>query len=335
MLAGRALTGPYLLRINPMGALCNHTCPMCWRQHHDPDEMMERQRLDRDGVLRLADYRRLFDGMPWGLEEVDLTGGGEPLLHPDALEIMAEIKRRGWRGYLITNGSLLNEEASRRLVEMRWDTVRVSVHAGERELFRKIHGVDRFDELRKNLETYTRLRLKAGAAGRCRLAIFNVIQRENIGGIEGMFTFAHEVGANEIVFDKVIPYVPEDDLTPEELREAARRIEAGARAARVPGNYEEMLGKLAVEEGVRREDGVFRPAARCSVGFDEAYINASGELIPCCLSGETMGDLKTQSFRAIWYGPKYADFRKRLIAGKFADYCVKLRCAMKHVLHDD
>lgn len=334
-LRGRALTGPYLLRINPMGALCNHACPMCWRQHHDPADLKARHALDRSGVMRLEDYRRLFSAMPPGLEEVTLTGGGEPLLHPDALAIMAEIKQRGWRGYLITNATLLNEAAARRLVAMRWDAVRVSAHCGDRELFKKIHGVDRFEELKRNLTTYTRLRREAGVAGRCRLTLFNVIQRESIAGIAGMFAFAEEVGADEIVFDKVIAYAPADELTPQELREAARRIEAGAAASRVAGNYAEILGKLAVEEEVkcRAAAAPFRPAARCSVGFDEAYVSAAGEVIPCCLSYEVLGDLRTQDFRQIWFGEKYAAFRKRLIEGQFADYCIRLRCAMKHVLH--
>lgn len=340
MLRGRALAGPYLLRINPVGALCNHACPMCWRQHATPEELKTRQAQDRDGVLRLADYQRLFDSVPRGLEEVALTGGGEPLLHPDALEIMAEIKRRGWRGYLITNGTLFGEEAARRLAAMRWDAVRVSAHCGERELFARIHGVDRFEQLKTNLETYTRLRREAGMAGRCRLALFNVIQRENIGGIEAMVAFAEAVGADEIIFDKVIAYDPRDALTPDELREAARRIRAASAGARVGGNYGEILGKLEVEEEVARaecgsgEASPFRPAARCSVGFDEAHISATGEVSPCCLSSERMGDLRVQNFSEIWYGPRYADFRKRLIAGQFADYCIRLRCAMKHVLHD-
>ena len=47
-----------------------------------------------------------------------------------------------------------------------------------------------------------------------------------------------------------------------------------------------------------------------------------------------MGNVKQQSFREIWYGELYSDFRRRLINGDFPEYCSRLRCKLRQFLHD-
>jgi hypothetical protein len=43
--------------------------------------------------------------------------------------------------------------------------------------------------------------------------------------------------------------------------------------------------------------------------------------------------VKNESFATIWNNKKYDNFRKRLINGKFAKYCITNRCALPGVLH--
>ena len=333
-MAERPLVGPYLLRINPMGAVCNHACPMCWLQHIAPAELKENQRLDRELGMTLAEYQSLFNAMPAGLQEVNLVGGGEPLIHPDAVEIMREVKRRRWRGLLITNGTLLREGVARAMTQMRWDHTRVSVHAGDRETFLKIHGVDRFETLRQNLRAFDRLRREAGAREACELVVFNVIQRENLATLDKLFAFAEEVGADSVVFEKVIMHTGDAPLSAGELRGARETLAAGAAACPVPCNLEEILGQLALEEAAVTAGKPFRPGGRCSVGFDQVFVNSTGDVTPCCFSNEIMGHLREQSFGEIWKSKKFQNFRRRLIRGKFPKYCYEVHCAMKAVLHE-
>src|SRR5437870_2517069 len=77
--AERALVGPDFIRITPMGWVCNHACPMCHLQHTAPDRLKALKKQDVQDGMRLEEYRRLFNGMPPGLEEVNIVGGGEPL----------------------------------------------------------------------------------------------------------------------------------------------------------------------------------------------------------------------------------------------------------------
>src|SRR5262249_52489471 len=119
-LAGSAPLGPGVGQGNPTTYVCNHPGPMCWLQHRQPENLRVMQKREKRERLELVDYIRLFDGMLPGLREVMLIGGGEPLAHPEAIGIMREVKRHGWRGSLITNGSLLHEDVSIALIEMHW-----------------------------------------------------------------------------------------------------------------------------------------------------------------------------------------------------------------------
>ncbi|MCL5271691.1 MAG: radical SAM protein [bacterium] len=337
-ICGRALVGPETLALTPMDTACNHACVMCWHRTVEPEELKKNLKIDREDGLRLDDYRRLFDSMPAGLQRVILVGGGEPLVHPDAVELIREIKRRGWDGILVTNGTLLDPAVARAMVESRWNLTRVSVHAGDRATYQAIHGVDRFETLRRNLREFMRLREEAGRRADCQLVMYYVIQRENLPTIERLFDFSAEFGCDEIFFEKLVLYNEDLALTREEMAEACRRLEAAAPRCPVPCNLDNILANLRVEQeclGAAAGDSLpFRPAARCSVGFDEATVHANGVVTPCCFSPENMGQVKDRPFREIWYGPRYANFRRRLIRGQFPGYCITHHCAMNNVLHD-
>lgn len=356
----RAVLGPAQLRINPMGVVCNHTCPMCWLQHMDPAELKRERRRDREESMGLADYEHLLDTVPPGLTEVNVVGGGEPLVHRDCVDILRAIRARKLRGYLITNGTLLDERVARALVEIRWNLTRVSVHAGDPDTYAVVQGVPHFERLRENLQRFDRLR-RADGPPACALHVHHVLQRENLETIPKMFDFAEEVGADNVVFEIIFPLAPDKRLTSAELERARELLSRCAAEARTPSNAEHIVSLLVrerdetgAEERARAEraaaapspaqavpapgvpvpDAPYRPANRCSVGFDSAFVTSFGDVMPCCFSNEVMGNVREQSFRDIWFGERYAEFRTRLIEGRFADYCSNVRCKLTTFLHD-
>lgn len=332
-MSGRVLTGPAGIRINPLAVTCNHRCPMCWIQHLEPDGLSGFREKERSGRMQLEDYIRLFRELPAGLEYVDVVGGGEPLLHPQAAEILEEIKRLGVSGSLITNGSLLREDLAYRMIAAGWDRIRVSVNAGNAQVYKAIHGVDHFDLVRSNLIRYNEIRQKLGKRKQCKIMVFHVVQRDNLDSIDELFQVAEEVGADFIEFDLIIPYDEEKRLSPEQLKAASEALRKGAERCSIPCNLDEVLpeaSRIIVSVG---EGKPFVPARYCSVGYDEAFITSTGEVLTCCFSSECVGVLREQSFSSIWHSPRYADFRKRLMAGKFANYCIVNQCSQTMFLH--
>jgi MoaA/NifB/PqqE/SkfB family radical SAM enzyme len=117
-----------LRRAQPLSALleltyaCNWRCVFCYNpRHHD------RRRLSGDEWCAVVDDLRKL-----GTLNVTLTGG-EPLLHPQAFEVMAAARARAMTFRLFTNGSLVTDDVACRLAELRPVTVELSLHGARPE----------------------------------------------------------------------------------------------------------------------------------------------------------------------------------------------------------
>lgn len=85
-------------------AMCNLACQGCYRENvknsHKPLDVVCRE-LDALRRLRISDCMNI--------------AGGDPLTHPDIVEIVKEVKARGWKPILVTNGLLLDADMLRDL----------------------------------------------------------------------------------------------------------------------------------------------------------------------------------------------------------------------------
>ncbi len=333
LLAYRNITlfGPDMIRINPMSAICNHRCSMCWLQTIPEDTRKNLIRQDQHDRMNAPDYDRIFRNMPAGLREVNVVGGGEPLLHPEIHTILRSIKRNGFRGSLITNGTNLTPELAETLVDIRWDLVRISVSAGDRDTYRLVQGVDRFDRLIRNIRILNRFR-SANPPPRMHLSVFHVLQRDNISNPAPLFGIAEQMEADSIEFDPLIPLNPDLALSRDELATAIEELPKTAARSPVPSNLSEIVSTFRKQLEVNDTRTAFIPARRCSVGYDQCFIHANGDVYPCCFSDEKMGNLKSTSFREIWHGKQFKAFRRRLMSGKFAYYCIEKQCSLPGVL---
>lgn len=91
---------------------------------------------------------------------IRLSGGGEPMLHPKAVELMEYAKKVGAKVGLITNGSRFTEESSRRLLAAQIDMIEFSVDAADPQTYEKVRrGLD-WKRLLKNVKKIVELRNK-------------------------------------------------------------------------------------------------------------------------------------------------------------------------------
>ena len=108
-LAGRprvpALPVEYIVETT---AKCNLYCPMCPREtHKQPKEDMT------DQV-----FERLVEGAAETAEHMMLIGLGEPLMDPKIFDRIGYCERHGISTLLSTNGTLLDEEAATKLLDL-------------------------------------------------------------------------------------------------------------------------------------------------------------------------------------------------------------------------
>lgn len=120
---------------------CNHKCSWC--TYRDKDSPVSELFLKDNGsppnrfiptdvCLSVIDDMRMM-----GVRAVQLTGGGEPCVHPDFGVILKKVLDCGMAAAVVTNGTNLKEEWIPLLRRCTW--LRVSINAGDEETYRKIH----------------------------------------------------------------------------------------------------------------------------------------------------------------------------------------------------
>lgn len=123
---------------------CNSKCIMC------PREKMTRKR----GFMDFDFFKRLIDecSEKWQVEEVHLHGYGESLLEKDFHLRVAYAKKRGIKStYIVTNGSLLSKEISRKLILAGLGKIKISFYGATKQTYEKIHVGLNFDKVVQNI----------------------------------------------------------------------------------------------------------------------------------------------------------------------------------------
>lgn len=303
---------------------CNFACNVCWTfsphldAAHKPPKSWYAQQLDGAAAQGLLD-----DLADLGTRIVRFTGGGEPLMHPDAFELLEHGAARGLRMDVTTNASFLDRDRCERLVRAGIGELSVSLWAADEASFLATHP-------RQQPGTFGRiertLRYLAGIRrDRLELVLLNVISAANCDRVEAMFDLALDIGADRVYFTLVDPIEGATDalLLDDAQRAAvlvqAERIEARL-AALPPGRigidfFDGFLARLRADGAAGGEyDAEAVDRIPCYIGWYFCRVTASGDVAPCCRGVDLpMGNLATARFRDIWEGPRYAEFRRKAL----------------------
>lgn len=78
-----------------------------------------------------------------------LQGAGEPFLHPGIFDMISGAKAAGFHLTLLTNGTLLDQDAVQALIDARLDTLKVSLWASSTEQYQQNYPGTNPDSFRK------------------------------------------------------------------------------------------------------------------------------------------------------------------------------------------
>ena len=133
--------------------VCNAKCPNCPYTNSDiRSDYKDRPFMNEETFKIIAD--QCGQHRAW----IRLSGGGEPMLHPQAVELIEYAKKVGAKIGLITNGSKFNEKNSKALLNCHVDMVEFSVDAADKKVYAKVRkGLD-WMTLVGNVKRMVRLR---------------------------------------------------------------------------------------------------------------------------------------------------------------------------------
>lgn len=276
---------------------CHKGCDFCYR-NSTPDGAM----------ISLEDYCYILDSMnspDYGNVFQVALGGGEPLEHPDFIDIIDETVKRGIVPNFTTNGLLLTESI--------FDNIRGKVGA----LAISISDIEEIKELRDAIRSCHKVKVN----------LHYILSRKSVSQavdiVQGKYDYLLS-GINAIIF---LTYKPagrgtmSEVLIPgHELSEFLSCVEQPRTACKIG------FDACFVPSILSRDQHLINYVDFCEGGFFSVYINERKVVSPCSFSGGSDAySLDEYDFYDIWLN-KFQTFRKQQQNHCKADCSVKDLC---------
>jgi MoaA/NifB/PqqE/SkfB family radical SAM enzyme len=283
--------------------ICNARCRTCdrWKEKSDPT------------ILSTGEGKNLIQQLAEaGVLNLTFTGG-EPLLRKDIYELVAFAKQHRLSTSLYSNGLLINARRARDLIDSGLDLIYISLDGSTPALNDHLRGISGyFDLAMKGIESLKSLRNNSHP----KIFVAVTITRQNVHDLENMARLVKVSGLDGLSLQLAlhapkIMYRVEPDLALQPGDGAALQ----AAVDRVVENYGHYLPMNRdyyrhFADYVEQPDRLYEHLN--TVGFATAVINTWGDVYPDPLETDSMGNIRQQTFKAIWFGERASAVRRRI-----------------------
>ncbi len=258
-----------LMTVCRFSYVCNAKCSGC------PFTISNTRNLYKETPFMLPEvFKKVADEVGAYGNFIRITGGGEPLLHPQAIELFLYAKAKNCRLGIISNGSQYDKNKLTSLLKANVDTLEISVDAGNEKDYNYARAGLNWEKLNKNVQMAIELREKLNSQTRIWVSI---IEQK---GIDIEAAIRHW----EPLVDKV------------QLRKFLNFTVDNRKKSASTGAF------LPLNERIP-----------CPQLFDRTCIAPDGKVVLCGRdpSGEySPGSILKQSLSEIWTGPFYSSVRE-------------------------
>lgn len=272
---------------------CNSRCIMCdiWKSTRQ-DELSA---AEVEGIIKtLVEYK---------LKEV-IVSGGEPLLHPEIIKILKQLKEHSLKVTLCTNGILLKELG--REIAYFIDKLVISLDGDTSQLHDSIRGVLCFEKVLNGIEYMKTQKNKVEIMLRCTiqrnnfLRLDKIIQVAKLSGADSL-SFApvyalpgvfglHEIESRLVLerkdLEKFMFIIKETIKLYAEDFQSGFIITSSRKLLRLHSYFSSMLDQAKFKR------------SRCILPWVSLAIEPSGEILPCFFK-ESIGNLRQKPLREI------------------------------------
>jgi MoaA/NifB/PqqE/SkfB family radical SAM enzyme len=271
-------------------------------------------------------------------------GLGEPLAHPQVIEMVRRVKSLGARVELITNGTLLNERRSRGLIEAGLDLLWVSIDGATPESYADVRLGAELPSIIANMRRFRRMRPPSHRP-KPAIGIVFVAMKRNIADLPEVIAIGKRVGAKQFMVSNVMPYT-------EEMRDETLYNRTLNDIAYLPSNWLPQLNlpKMTIDE-TTAEPFFQALNSNCNVTFAGNNIGGAndvcifiesgsiavgwkGDVSPCppllyehvqylgkwrrISKPHIIGNVEEQDLLDMWRDPEYVAYRQRVQRFGFA-----------------
>jgi MoaA/NifB/PqqE/SkfB family radical SAM enzyme len=279
---------PITISIEPTTA-CNLRCPEC------PSGLRAFSRPV--GNLKEDFFRKTIDELYCELMYLIFYFQGEPYINPNFLDMVKYAHEKGIYTITSTNGHFLNNENARKTIESGLDRMIISVDGTTQETYENYRIGGKLETVLEGARNMVKWK-KELKSNTPHLIFQFLVVRPNQHQIEEIYQLAKEIGIDEVKLKtaQVYNYENGNPLIP--------TIDQYAR-------YQ------------KQEDGTYivknKLLNQCWKLWHSCVITWDGLVVPCCFDKDAthrLGDLKKQSFKTLWFGRYFHQFRAQLLTGR-------------------
>jgi len=279
---------------------CNLKCKTCRRTGETNSD------ISLDLFKSIVDQ---FRNVRWISRRLDLTGLGEPLLHPNVALLVRCAKEYGFRVSLTSNFTIINRRNSLDLIKAKLDGLFASFDGASKQTFESIRVGAKFDEIVDNVKLFVKTKRELNSSTP-RLMFETTISDSNTHEVPQIVRLAESLGVDGIYF----------------YREVTDRKQDYTDDSFASIDWKD-LPRSGIEIQV---SSPIEPVHPC-IGVIGCYITFDGRVLPCNrliqlapraqYSRYQFGDLNRNSLSEIWFSDNYRRFRKRLALGRYSSIC--------------
>lgn len=275
-LLNRRLSSPLKISMN-ITKKCNLRCKQCFSDSAE----------ELDNELATEEVYKLFDDMSEYGTFFICIGGGEPLMRPDIMDILAYGKKKRLAISIVTNGTLMTKEMVSKLNEMDLDTLWISFEGMENN-HDFLRGKGTFAKAIEALEHLREFKSK--------VAIRVSVSKNNINELLDVIKIAEEYEVDLIRFTPLMAF-------------------GRAKEHDIVINQEEYIKCLQTLSNVKSKVKIVTPVNienektwidssdfGCHCGKEAIWIDECGNYSPCFFYGEDyfIGNIRDNTYMELW-----------------------------------
>ena len=300
--SGRA---PVVLAIN-ITYKCNYACIMCQKS-----SVLKNVYTDSAKDMKFDELEKLLRENAKYISLVRLSGG-EPLHYRDISKLIDVLDQLKMKYALLTNGSLLTPEISKKLI-LNCIEISISIDSADKQIYSKMRYPGNLDSVSENINFLNKLK----SSNKSKTPILNVAATTfsfNISGVSDLIKFCHSHGIPTISVSEGGYYHTPEIQQKHLIKHHPKKIKSSIEKAKKIAKELKITLRLS-SEILNSTDGKITSYDRkqitaCTNFYIYASVDSHLDVFACGLS-YSIGNLSGESLENIWNGKKYGFVKAR------------------------
>lgn len=268
---------------------CNAECPNCpYTNSNIRDDYLDAPYMSEEIFKKIADEAGKHNAY------LRISGGGEPMLHPQAVELLCYAKEVGCKIGLINNGSAMNKKNAKALLEAGVDMIEFSVDACDEETYSTVRKGLEWDRLVRNVKHTIALRDELGSQSKIVASGINQ-KGVDIKAVEAYWR--DDIGIDNFISRKFLTWGVNTTIDSDESADSAAYLDT------------------------EKEP--------CPFIFERLNIDTRGNVMVCgydIAANTSMGMVGEQSIKDIWHGEGFQFYRDKHLSNCGSDISLCASC---------